>query len=214
MLVAERMSREPITISRDTPVPDALKLMRDRKVRRLPVVDSKGRPIGIVSEKDLLYASPSPATTLSIYEMQYLLSKISVMEVMTSKLITVTDDATLEEAARLMIDNQIGGLPVVHGDKLVGIITETDIFKIFLELLGGWEHGIRLTILVPDEKGLLCRLTEQIADLNGNIISLGTFLGDNPSNRKITLKVAGVDQDTLVKTIQPIVLEIIDVRST
>jgi acetoin utilization protein AcuB len=214
MLVAERMSREPITISRDTPVPDALKLMRDRKVRRLPVIDSKGRPIGIVSEKDLLYASPSPATTLSIYEMQYLLSKIPVSEVMTSRLITVTDGATLEEAARLMIDNQIGGLPVVHGEKLVGIITETDIFKAFLELLGGWEHGIRLTILVPDEKGLLCRLTEQIANLDGNIISLGTFLGDRPDNRKITLKVTGMDQDILVKTVQPIALEIIDVRST
>jgi len=214
MLVSERMTREPTTISRDTPVPDALKLMRDRKVRRLPVIDDKGRPIGIVSEKDLLYASPSPATTLSIYEMQYLLSKIPVKEVMTSRLITVADDATLEEAACLMIDNQIGGLPVIHGDRLAGIITETDIFKIFLELLGGREHGIRLTLLVQDQKGALSRLTEPIANLDGNIVSLGTFLGDDPSNRQITLKVAGVDKDTLIKAVKPFVLEIVDVRET
>jgi len=214
MLVSERMTREPITITKETPVPDALKLMRDRKVRRLPVIDAKGRPIGIVSEKDLLYASPSPATTLSIYEMQYLLSKIPVTEVMTSNLITVADDATLEEAARLMIDNQIGGLPVVEGGRLVGIITETDIFKIFLELLGGREHGIRLTLLVQDKKGELSRLIEPIAGLDGNIVSLGTFLGDDPSNRQITLKVAGVDQETLINTIRPFVLEIVDVRET
>lgn len=214
MLVAERMTRNPITISKDMPVPDALKLMREHKVRRLPIVDTRGRPIGIVSEKDLLYASPSPATTLSIYEMQYLLSKVPVAEIMTSRLITVADDATLEEAARLMVDNRIGGLPVVHGEKVVGIITETDIFKTFLELLGGREHGIRMTIRVQDRQGVLCSLTQRIADLNGNIISLGTFLGDDPSNREITLKVSGVDQEALVKAVQPIVLDIIDVRET
>ena len=163
MLVTERMTRQPVTIPEDTTVPEALKIMRERKVRRLPILDAKGKLIGIVSEKDLVYASPSPATTLSIYEMQYLLSRITVREVMTTDVITINEDAALEEAARIMIDHRIGGLPVMRGAELVGIITETDIFKTFLELLGGREHGVRLTVLVRDQRGVLCSLTERIA---------------------------------------------------
>jgi acetoin utilization protein AcuB len=111
MLVSERMSKNPVTILESAPIPDALKLMRDRKVRRLPVLNDQGRLAGIISEKDLLYASPSPATTLSIYEMQYLLSKISVKEVMTANVITVCEDCPIEVAARVMVDNKIGGVP-------------------------------------------------------------------------------------------------------
>jgi len=132
---------------------EAMKIMRDSKVRRLPVLNDKGALVGIVSERDLLYASPSPATSLSIHELHYLISKIVVADVMTTEVITVTEDTPLEEAARIMSDNKIGGLPVVSNGKLVGIITETDLFKIFLELLGAREMGVRLTMLVPDEKG-------------------------------------------------------------
>jgi acetoin utilization protein AcuB len=141
MLVGERMTRDPIVIRDDTSIQGALKIMRDNKVRRLPVLNDKGALVGIVSERDLLFASPSPATSLSIYELHYLMSRIKVADVMTTEVITVTEDTPLEEAARIMVGNKIGGLPVERKGELVGIITETDLFKIFLELLEDREMG-------------------------------------------------------------------------
>jgi acetoin utilization protein AcuB len=159
-----------------------------------------------------LYASPSPATSLSIYELHYLLSRIKVAGVMTKEVITVTVDAPLEEAARIMADNKIGGLPVVSDGELVGIITETDLFKIFLELLGAREMGVRLTMLVPDEKGMLAKVTGKIAELGGNIVSLGTFLGEDPTNALLTIKVQDVEEKDLVKAMEPLSMEMVDVR--
>jgi len=214
MLVGERMTRHPITVREDEKVEDALNLMRKKKVRRLPVLDAKGKLVGIVSEKDLLYASPSPATTLSVYEMHYLLSKLEVKEVMTRDVITVTEFAPIEEAARVMVDSKIGGLPVMRGDTLVGIITETDLFKVFLELLGAREKGVRLTLLVPEQKGVLAEMTRAIAETGGNIVALGTFLGDDPTNRLIACKVSGVDKGPLLKALEPIAMEVFDARET
>src|SRR5512142_1288209 len=127
MLVGERMTRNPVTISEDANIDDALHMMRERKIRRLPVLDASGKMVGIVSDKDLLHAAPSPATSLSVYEMHYLLSKLTVSRVMSSPVITVSPSTPLEEAARIMADNKIGGLPVVEDARLVGIITETDV---------------------------------------------------------------------------------------
>jgi acetoin utilization protein AcuB len=212
MLVGERMTKRPITTHPDTPIDDALRLMRESKVRRLPVLDKGGKLVGIITEKDLLYVSPSPATSLSIHELHYLIAKIKVRDVMAKDVITVTEYTPLEEAARIMADNKIGSLPVMRDDKLVGIITETDLFCIFLELLGAREKGIRLTILVPEEKGILATLTGDIAKMGGNIISLGTFTGEDPSNRLITVKVSEVGQDELVSAMEASGMEIVDVR--
>jgi len=212
MLVGERMTRHPITITEDVGVGEALKIMRDNKVRRLPILDKKGKLVGIVSDKDLLYASPSPATSLSVHELHYLLSKLTVKEIMSSPVITVTEYTPLEEAARIMADNKIGGLPVMRNDKVVGIITETDMFKIFLEMLGARRKGVRLTMLVPDVKGMLADITGEIARLGGNIISLGTFYGEDPTSAEIMVKVEGVSQDDLLKALEGIAVEILDVR--
>ncbi len=214
MLVGERMTKRPITVDPETPFEDALHLMRREKIRRLPVVDKKGKLVGIVTEKDLLYASPSPATSLSIYELHYLLSKLKVQEVMTKEVITVTEYTPLEEAARIMADNKIGALPVMRGDKLVGIITETDLFKIFLEMLGAREKGVRLAMLVPEQKGVLAQITGEIAQMGGNIISLGTFLGEDPTNRLVTIKVADVSKEALTSTMEALGMEVVDVRET
>ena len=111
MLVNERMTHNPITVREDTSLYDALKIMRDNKVRRLPVLGKEGSLVGIVSEKDLLYASPSPATTLSVWEINYLTSKITVSDLMTKEVITICEDCPMEEAARIMVDSKIGGLP-------------------------------------------------------------------------------------------------------
>jgi len=212
MLVGERMTLDPVTVKEDEGIGDALKMMRDRNVRRLPVLDKKGKLVGIVSDKDLLYASPSPATSLSVHELHYLLSKLRVKDVMSAPVIRVTEYTPLEEAARIMVDNKIGGLPVMRDDKVVGIITETDMFKIFLEMLGARSEGVRVSMLVPEAKGILADLTTEIAGLGGNIISLGTFYGEDPSTTQITVKVEGVDKEELLEALESIAVEILDVR--
>jgi acetoin utilization protein AcuB len=214
MLVRERMSTKPVTISADVSIIEALRVMRQSQVRRLPVLDKEGNMVGIVSEKDLLYASPSPATSLSIYEMHDMLSRLRVSELMTTDLITVTPDIPLEEAARIMADNKIGGLPVMEDGKLVGIITETDIFKVFLELLGARERGLRLTMEMPERKGEIARMTTEIARLGGNILALGTFLGDDPTTGVVTVKVEDVPTDELKAAMEDLDLEILDARET
>jgi acetoin utilization protein AcuB len=208
------MTPDPITISDDAAIDDALKLMRDRKVRRLPVVDKKGKLVGIVAEKDVLYASPSPATSLSIHEIHYLVSRIKVGEIMTKNVITVTDDTPLEEAARMMADNQIGALPVVHDGELRGIITETDLFKIFLELLGARERGVRLTVKVPERKGMLRLITGTISRLEGHVLALTTWTGEEPGTRIVTVKVSGVDREKLVSNVDQLGIEFLDVRES
>jgi acetoin utilization protein AcuB len=214
MLVGERMTRPAITVRPETSMPDALDLMHKEHIRRLPVVNKRGELVGIVTEADLLKASPSEATSLSIYEVTYLLNKLTIERIMSRKVITVTEDTPLEEAARIMADNEIGGLPVMSGKVVVGMITETTLFRIFLELLGARRAGIRVTISVPDTPGELANLTKAIHDLGGNIISLGTFLGESPAEGLLTLKVEDVGIEPLKKAIRPFVKKIIDIRVT
>ncbi len=214
MLVGERMSKPVITVRLETSMPEALDLMHKEHIRRLPVVNKKGEMVGIITEADLLKASPSEATSLSIYEVTYLLSKLTIDRIMTKKVISVTEDTPLEEAARIMADNEIGGLPVLRGKALVGMITETSLFRIFLELLGARRAGIRVTVSVPDKPGELAGLTKAIQELGGNIIALGTFMGESPSKGLVTFKVEGVKMEPLKKAILPLVDKIIDIRTT
>lgn len=212
MLVGERMSFPVITVNPDMPIGEALDLMKREHIRRTPVVKD-GKLVGIVSDKDLLNASPSPATSLSVWELNYLISKITIKEVMTRKVLTVTESTPIEEAARIMADSKIGGLPVMRGDVIVGIITETDLFKLFLELMGARERGVRGTVLVEDKPGQLAKLTSVIANLGGNIVAFGQFRGDDPTNRLLTFKISNVEEKELVKAIEPVVLKVIDIRT-
>ena len=212
MLVGERMSKPVITISPDMPISEALNLMKKERIRRAPVVKD-GKLAGIVSDKDLLNASPSPVTTLSIWEMNYLLSKVTVSQVMTGNVMTVTEDTPIEQAARIMADNKIGGLPVLRGGHVVGIITETDLFKVFLELLGAREPGVRVTALIDDQPGELANITEAIAMKKGNFIAFGQFTNENPTLKVVTFKVKGMTQEQVIEAIKPVVKEIMDIRS-
>jgi acetoin utilization protein AcuB len=215
MLIRDRMTRNPVLCTADLSVTDAFDLMKKSHIRRMPVVDKNGKLVGIVSDKDLLRVTPSPATTLSAYEIPYLLSKVKVSDVMTKKVITVTEDTPVEEAARIMADNKIGGLPVVdESHVVVGIITETDIFKTFLELIGARRAGVRITMIVKDKRGELARIGQAIADIGGNIIATVELPGTDPSNYEVLLKVIGVSKDALVDTLKPIVERITDVRES
>jgi len=212
MLVGERMSKPVITISPDMPIAEALNMMKVEKVRRFPVV-KEGKLLGVVSDKDLLNASPSPVSTLSIWEMNYLLNKITVSEVMVKNVLSVTEDTPIEQAARIMADNKIGGLPVMRDGGVVGMITETDLFKMFLELLGAREMGIRVTVLVVEKQGELAKLTKAISEAGGDFIAFGMFTGLDTTNRMVTFKVTGITLENLKKAISPIVKEIVDIRT-
>jgi acetoin utilization protein AcuB len=192
MLVGERMTRNPVTVTEETSIDDALHVMRERKVRRLPVLDHSGKMVGIVSDRDLLHAAPSPATSLSVYELHYLLAKLTIKRVMSSPVITVTSSTPLEEAARIMADNKIGGLPVTDDGRLVGIITETDIFKILLELLGARTPGVRVIVVVQEAKGVLAQITRVLADLGANIVSVATYGGPSAGEPRIMFKLSDV----------------------
>jgi acetoin utilization protein AcuB len=219
MLVGKRMTPNPIIVKPSVPIAEALEWMRRENVRRFPVVDKKGKLVGIVTRSDLLHAAPSSVTSLSIWEVTYLLSQVTVEEVMTKEVITVSEDCPLEEAARIMTDNKIGGLPVVRDGEdghpmVVGIITESDLFRVFLEILGAREKGVRLTALAPYIKGSLAQIASKITEQGGVIMALNVFLGEDPSNWGCHLKVADMSKDQLLEVVEPLVVEVVDVRET
>ena len=213
MLVKNRMSQPVITVEPDLPIMDALNLMKSHNIRRTPVVDKQGELIGIISDKDLLNAGPSDATSLSVWEINYLVGKIKVKQVMTRNVLTVGGETPIEEAARIMVDNKVGGLPVMEGNTIVGVITESDLFKILLELMGARETAVRLTALIPDVLGELEKLTHAVAQAGGSFISFGQFNGDDDDNRVVTFKVSGLNEAQVKELIAPLVEEIVDIRT-
>ncbi len=213
MLVKDRMSAPAVTITPDIPFQDALKLMRDKGYRRLPVVNRSGELVGIVSERDLLYATPSPASSLSVWELNYLLSQLQVREIMTKHTITTTPDTPIEDAAEVMATRKIGGLPVVDGrNHVLGVITETDIFKAMVEMLAMHQNGVRLTLDVPERMGVLGELGTGIAELGGNIMGLGVYDSPTPNHRRMLVKVQGVTKGQLVNLLDKLGDQVIDAR--
>jgi acetoin utilization protein AcuB len=144
--------------------------------------------------------------------MNYLLARLKVEEVMTRKVITVTEDTPLEEAARIMADNKIGGLPVMREDKLVGIVTETDLFKAFLEMLGARQPGVRVTALISGVKGTLAKITNAVFGAGGNILAFSQSMDATGTRWQVTFKVQDVPRNQLVEAIRPVVENILDVR--
>jgi acetoin utilization protein AcuB len=206
------MSPNPVTVPPETPIGEAEALMREKKVHRLPVVDKKGQLVGIVSESDLLNARPSSVTTLSIWEVTYMLSQITVGQVMTRKVITVDTDCPIEEAARLMRKHSIGGTPVLRDGALAGIITESDIFDVFLELLMAKEAGVRLTALAPYFKGSLAQISTAITQKGGLIHSLNAFESDEPGTWGCLMKVADISKQDLIDVVTPLVVRVLDAQ--
>ena len=214
MLVRERMSTPVITVYPDASMQEALNLMRKEHVRRLPVVDKRGQLVGIITEANLDKASPSEATTLSVWEIRELISKVKVEKIMTRDVVVIEDSIAIETAARVMADSHVSGLPVMHNGKLVGLITETDLFKVFLEMFGARYPGVRISVEVERGPGQIAKITREIFELGGDIVALGTFLGENSETGRITIKVDGIDKDRLVAAITPHVLSVVDVRET
>ena len=212
MFVGSRMKKPVITISPKTSLDEALSIMTKEHIRRLPVINKDGDLIGIVTELELMKASPSGATTLSVWEIKSLLSAYPVEKIMTTDVVTVTEDTPIEEAAKIMADNEISGIPVLRGKEVVGIITETDIFKAFLEVFSARDAGIRLTIELENKPGTLSKVASAISGLGGNILSLGSFHTEDHDTDQLVLKVYGVGEKELVEAIEPYCAKIEDVR--
>ena len=208
MLVRDRMTFDPTTIETGTSLKDALELIRSQPFRHLPVVDEAGKLVGIVTEKDLVYASPSSDLSLSVFEIDYLLSRMLVDQVMKEEVVTISPGLPIEEAARVMVDHRIGCLPVIEDDNLIGIISDTDIFRVFVEGLGGGHPSLRITVVIPEKVGSLARMLESIAALGGNIHTLGTFWGEMPEDRIIALRVEGVEGDVLIEALRKTGIEV------
>lgn len=214
MLVKDRMTPNPITILPSATHRQAAEVMREHHIHHLPVLDKGGNLVGIVVEQDLLAAQPSPATTLSIYEIHGLLSKLQVKQIMTRPVYTTPPDCPIEEAARVMLSEDIGCLPVVEDGKVVGIITDHDIFDVLVTLLGGGEEGARFTLQVANKPGVLAQVAQIVADAGGNIISVTAWHEEGSASPAayITIKEQGANFAHLKPGLEALDVELIDLR--
>lgn len=205
MLVHDYMTHDPVTIRSEARLPEALNLMRARAVHRLPVVDD-GVLVGIVSEKDLLYALPSADKPVSWVEASAQAATLSVREIMRHDVVTVDPDCPIEVAAATMADHKIGALPVVRPSNshvLVGIITETDIFKLFVEMLSSRSPSVRASLEIDNRKGALASLFNRIVEAGGGVTTVSSFPASSPHRLRIILKVADVDQTAMRSLLKP-----------
>lgn len=211
MIVKEVMRTNVICASSDTKATEVKNLMTENNVSKLPVVDN-GKLVGIVTKNDLLKAEPSSATTLDMFEISYLLSKLTVKKIMNTKVISVGPNEVVEEAARIMVDNKISCLPVVDGDALIGIITKSDLFHMFTEMFGAREKGVRVVALVNDAPGVLAKVAKEISDLNANIISAVTTKQGIDNKIMLTIKATGLDEAKMKSIFEDAGFEIQDIR--
>lgn len=198
MLVKTVMTPNPIFVSPETSLTDAKNIMSKKSISKLPVVGKDGSLCGIITKNDLAKAGPSEATSLDVYEIGYLLSRLTVEKAMTKKVVTVPENEVVEEAARIMVDRQVGCLPVMaqadgQGDGImVGIVTESDLFHLFTEMFGARQQGVRVNLAVDDKPGQLAAVAGKIAALKGNIVSVVTRESKEPGARRLTIKTTGV----------------------
>ncbi len=184
MFVKDRMTVNPVTIKDSAPVIEAGEIFRKNNFARLPVMHDE-KLVGIITQDDLLKVSPSQATTLSVWELNYVLSKLLVKDAMTKNPITINPNVTLEEAALLMREKEVGALPVIEQDKLVGIITESDIFDAFIDLMGLKRIGTRISIDLEDRVGAIAQITDLLRAESINIVSLALFHRDRSSGELV-----------------------------
>lgn len=206
------MKKNVISVEPETTVTEAKELMNKNNISKLPVIKG-GKLAGIITKNDLLQAGPSLATTLDMYEISYLLSKLNVKKIMTAEVVTASPDDVVEDAARVMVEKQIGCLPVVKNGVVVGIITENDLFRLFTDMFSGTEKGIRATLVFDDKPGQMACVSEKIAAEGGNIISAVTSVLPAKSKRLLTLKVADLDLPKLEKIFADLQIQVEDVRN-
>jgi acetoin utilization protein AcuB len=199
MRIRDMMTKNPVTVDSETLVMDAQKIMKENNVRRLPVVD-KGKLLGIVTKHDILEASPSPATSLSVHELNYLLSKMKVKEIMKKNPLTLTPDTPFEEALKIGQEKKIGSFPVVENGKLVGIATESDIVRFLTRALGVREEGSRITIEgLGGKLGDLEKIISIVNQHNTIVLSMISLPRTEKKEWMIVLRLKTSNPDPIVK---------------
>ena len=193
MPVQNWMTTDVVSVGPDTSLLKVGKLMKDHHIRRIPVVDEKGQVVGIISDRDVRDASPSKATTLDMYEMHYLLAELKAKNIMTAKPITVKPTDTVEQAALIMLDNKVGGLPVVDDSgKLVGIISDHDVFKALVDITGARLGGLQFAIELPDQPGTARPLFDLLRAHNARLLSVLT-VSNADGNRQLFIRVRDLE---------------------
>ena len=193
MPVQNWMTTDVVSVGPDTSLLKVGKLMKDHHIRRIPVVDENGQVVGIISDRDVRDASPSKATTLDMYEMHYLLAELKAKNIMTAKPITVKPTDTVEQAALIMLDNKVGGLPVVDDSgKLVGIISDHDVFKALVDITGARLGGLQFAIELPDQPGTARPLFDMLRAHNARLLSVLTVSNDD-GNRHLFIRVRDLE---------------------
>lgn len=213
MLVKDVMVTNPVVVQSGASVTQVQELMRKNDTKIIPVTDKQGTLIGVVTRSDIRKSSPSDATTLDMFELSYLMSKLTVDKVMVKSVKTTSEDQTVEEAARLMADYGINCLPVVKNGLVIGLITEKDLFNAFIDMFGTRHSGVRATFIMHDKPGALNTFTQKLVEYNGNIVSLVTADVEDRSSRKVTIRVAGVTIEQMQSVIADCGGELQDIRN-
>ena len=197
MRVKNRMTPNPIVASPKTNFNEAMRLMQQNHIKHLPVVDSHGKLVGIVTQGDMLRAEPSPVTTLSVYEIASLLEKVTMEKIMSSPVVAVDEACSITNAARFMLENEVTCLPVVRDSKLVGIITDTDIFKTFVEITGGTQSGSRIEARMPDQKGQLAPFIQALSNAGSYIVSVAISYEESGEHGYVDVKERGGEENQI-----------------
>lgn len=212
MIIKNIMKHNPVCVTENMSLTDVKAIMTKENVTTVPVLDNDSNMVGVLSKDDLMKADPSAATTLDIYEIGYLLSKIKAKKIMEKNVITVQETEVVEEVARIMADKDLSALPVMAKDMIVGMINKSDIFHAMTTLFGAWKDGVRATFELDEKPGQMAILAQSIADLNGNIVSIVTSDGIDVNHRQCTCKVQGITKDQLQKIIIDIGAQLEDIR--
>lgn len=211
MYIKDRMTKDPYTIQVNASISALMALMREKGLKKIPVLDGE-RVVGIVTDRDVERVSPSKATTLSVFEINYLLSKSTVRDAMTKDVLTVLPDAHIEDAAVLMRDERISALLVVdENKKLVGIVTESDLFDALIDMLGARFKGTRLLIRIANRPGMLSKLGAVISESGTNISHLAMVVADDDSDAEMLLRTDSKDVSQLEQAIKNAGFEILNI---
>ena len=200
MLVRDVLTPNVISVSPKTTLPEAVRLMRERGIRHLPVVKD-GKLVGIVSDRDLKRAMASPATSLEVHELTYLLNRLAVGEIMTRTVITIGAMFPVEEAARLMVMEKVSALPVTDADRLVGIVTETDVLDLFVRAMGAGTPSSRLDVRLGDRENALAEVVRLTEDAGAAVSSVMTLV-DREGRKEAVLRLATINPGPAVKALE------------
>lgn len=202
MLVRDIMTPNPITIRPDSDSLAAIAIMRSGRFKRLPVVDADQQVVGIVSFVDLVALHPEDVASKQAIAFTQDGVLVRVKDVMSHPVIHVTGDYPLEEAAQLMVDHHIGCLPVLEQDQLVGIVTDTDVFRTLVRMLGGGGEALRLSVQVDNLPGQFAELTGHVAEAGGNILSIASHPAPTSDRMNLTLRIEGLDAEAALDAVQ------------